>query len=275
MSRGFVRPAGDSTYGGRLLPRRFALVRHVDYTGISGVGVVAYGVVFADGHVALRWSSDHPATSLWNRIEDLMAVHGHGEATSIEWLDPATDVFEPRSSTTARGRRARRVGTTSAQATTNDDAATDQPAPRFGGGSATTSRTDAAPTGETQEESASLGGSPLPPNPGEAAGDLVPESPPPPPHHLPTAQPPASTASGSRLSHTRSGLRGERSAAEGHPAEPRVPPQRRPGRHRRVAPEQESRTTQPIESEPTMTKSTTTNSTTTDRPTNTPTTELP
>ena len=90
-----------------MLPRRFALVRHVDYTGISGLGVVAYGVVFTDGHVALRWTSDHPATSLWNSVDDLLAVHGHGDATSIEWLDPASDVLDQAP---PRGRRARRSG---------------------------------------------------------------------------------------------------------------------------------------------------------------------
>ncbi|MBB5786583.1 hypothetical protein [Jiangella mangrovi] len=92
-----------------MLPRRFALVRHVDYTGVSGVGVVAYGVVFADGHVALRWASTHPATSLWSSIDDLVAVHGHGEATSIEWLDPATDPFAQPAASRGAGRRARRV----------------------------------------------------------------------------------------------------------------------------------------------------------------------
>lgn len=87
-----------------VLPRRFALIRHVDYTGVSGVGVVAYGVVFADGQVVLRWCSDHPATSMWNSVDDLLAVHGHGEATSLEWLDaphgdletPAEPVRRPR-----------------------------------------------------------------------------------------------------------------------------------------------------------------------------------
>lgn len=92
-----------------MLPRRFALVRHVDYTGVSGVGVVAYGVVFADGHVALRWASTHPATSLWGSIDDLVAVHGHGEATSIEWLDPVTDPFAAPAASRGAGRRARRV----------------------------------------------------------------------------------------------------------------------------------------------------------------------
>ncbi len=70
-----------------MLPRRFALIRHVDYSGVSGIGVVAYGVAFADGHVVLRWCSSHPATSVWASIDDLLAVHGHGQATSIEWID--------------------------------------------------------------------------------------------------------------------------------------------------------------------------------------------
>ncbi|WP_198663764.1 hypothetical protein [Jiangella endophytica] len=92
-----------------MLPRRFALVRHVDYTGVSGVGVVAYGVVFADGHVALRWASANPATSLWSSLDDLVAVHGHGDATSIEWLDPVSDPFAQPIASRGAGRRARRV----------------------------------------------------------------------------------------------------------------------------------------------------------------------
>ncbi len=71
--------------------------------------MVAYGVVFADGHVALRWASTHPATSLWTSLDDLVAVHGHGEATSIEWLDPATDPFAQPLASRGAGRRARRV----------------------------------------------------------------------------------------------------------------------------------------------------------------------
>ena len=91
-----------------MLPRRFALVRHVDYTGVSGIGVVAYGVAFADGQIVLRWCSTHPATSLWSSLNDLLAVHGHGEATSIEWIDaPHGEVGELPPAKTI-GRRAKR-----------------------------------------------------------------------------------------------------------------------------------------------------------------------
>ncbi|HSI94249.1 MAG TPA: hypothetical protein VK925_12170 [Jiangellaceae bacterium] len=90
-----------------VLPRRFALIRHIDYTGVSGIGVVAYGVAFADGQVVLRWCSSHPATSMWTSIEDMLAVHGHGEATSVEWIDaPHGDLEEI--SPSQSGRRARR-----------------------------------------------------------------------------------------------------------------------------------------------------------------------
>jgi hypothetical protein len=57
------------------------------------VGVVAFGIAFSDGHVVLRWCSSHPATSTWGSLEDMLAVHGRGEATSIQWIDaPATEL---------------------------------------------------------------------------------------------------------------------------------------------------------------------------------------
>lgn len=74
-----------------MLPRRFALVRHVDYTGVSGIGVVAYGVQFGDGHVVLRWRSRHPSTISWASLDDLLTVHGHGDGTTVQWIDSAED----------------------------------------------------------------------------------------------------------------------------------------------------------------------------------------
>lgn len=91
-----------------VLPRRFALVRHIDYTGVSGVGVVAFGIAFSDGHVVLRWCSRHPATSSWSSLEDMLAVHGHGEATSIQWIDAPSRELEDVPGASRLGRRARR-----------------------------------------------------------------------------------------------------------------------------------------------------------------------
>lgn len=69
------------------LPRRFVLVRMVDDSGVSGVGVVAAGCQFEDGTVVLRWMGDRASTVVWANIEDAVAVHGHGGHTRISWID--------------------------------------------------------------------------------------------------------------------------------------------------------------------------------------------
>ena len=68
-------------------PRRFRLVREVDVTGVSGVGVVAYGVRFPDGAVATRWNAEIAQTCVWANVGDVVSIHGHNGATRLEWLD--------------------------------------------------------------------------------------------------------------------------------------------------------------------------------------------
>ncbi|WP_205857235.1 hypothetical protein [Phytoactinopolyspora endophytica] len=216
-----------------MFPRRFALVRHVDYTGISGVGVVAYGVVFADGHVALRWCSDYPATSLWASIDDLIAVHGHGDGTSVQWIDSASDRLQDAwdSLDTPRGRRRRKAEPT-----------VDVP---------TQPRGPAEPQPEATEEH-----TPAEPPTHEADVENTPPEPPPPPEPPSTgrpAEPPVLTPQSARAAEhaapaddrTRTSQ-----AADAEPApaadrmasdDPMVPaPRRGGGRHRRAVPAEES-----------------------------------
>lgn len=67
--------------------RRFYLYRREDVSGVSGTGVVAYGVQFPDGAVAIRWAGDHPSTVIWGSLAGALAVHGHEGRTSVIWLD--------------------------------------------------------------------------------------------------------------------------------------------------------------------------------------------
>lgn len=69
--------------------RRFRLVRREDVTGVSGTGVVAEGVEFSDGVVAVRWSSRWPTSVVFHDrgMAGVEAVHGHGGSTVVEWLD--------------------------------------------------------------------------------------------------------------------------------------------------------------------------------------------
>lgn len=67
--------------------RRFGLHRYRDVTGVSGTGMVAEGVQFADGTVVLRWRGENPSTVLWSSLVAAMRVHCHGGATCVSWLD--------------------------------------------------------------------------------------------------------------------------------------------------------------------------------------------
>ena len=76
--------------------RSFHLVRTVDHTGLSGTGVVAEGVEFDDGTTVVRWrevQGPHyergvrATTVIFPNIAAVEALHGHGGATTVEWVD--------------------------------------------------------------------------------------------------------------------------------------------------------------------------------------------
>ncbi|QBI53462.1 hypothetical protein [Streptomonospora litoralis] len=76
------------------LPRRFALQRDHDVTGVSGTGIVADGICWPDGTAAVRWRGDRPSTVHWDHgMDSVETIHGHGGHTRIRWLDsdPGTD----------------------------------------------------------------------------------------------------------------------------------------------------------------------------------------
>lgn len=71
--------------------RRFLLVRNEDVTGVSGVGPVVWGIQYPDGVCAYRWNSPHRTTCVADSIQDIEAIHGHGGATQVVWVDSPTD----------------------------------------------------------------------------------------------------------------------------------------------------------------------------------------
>lgn len=66
--------------------RTFVLNRHEDESGVSGTGVVAEGVEFSDGTVALRWTLSSASTGVYKNIDDVIDIHGHHGKTVVEWL---------------------------------------------------------------------------------------------------------------------------------------------------------------------------------------------
>lgn len=67
--------------------RRFTLQRDVDETGVSGIGLVAEGVEFTSGMVAMTWLSPHRCVNVYESIKTVEHLHGHGGKTRVVWLD--------------------------------------------------------------------------------------------------------------------------------------------------------------------------------------------
>lgn len=66
--------------------KRFWLKRLEDESGVSGTGVVADGVIFPDGVAVLRWRTMGGSTAVYDSIEKLEEIHGHGGKTVIEYI---------------------------------------------------------------------------------------------------------------------------------------------------------------------------------------------
>lgn len=65
----------------------FALQREEDESGVSGTGVVAYGIRFPEpnSRVALGWvsGSGHTSVAVYDSIEAVESIHGHGGSTHV------------------------------------------------------------------------------------------------------------------------------------------------------------------------------------------------
>ena len=63
----------------------FYLNRVEDESGISGEGIVAQGVVFDNGWVAMAWLTDKWSLCFYPSVEFVEAIHGHNGKTQIVW----------------------------------------------------------------------------------------------------------------------------------------------------------------------------------------------
>jgi hypothetical protein len=68
--------------------RRFILRRVKDASGVSGLGVVAEGIEWSNGRIALHWISQLEAVNDYANAKVLTSLHGHGGDTVVEWIDP-------------------------------------------------------------------------------------------------------------------------------------------------------------------------------------------
>ena len=76
----------------------FVLVRDTDISGVSGVGIVANGILWPDGQAVIHWTgSTYPTTTPHpGGMESVIAVHGHGGATRVVWQSIEANIPKPR-----------------------------------------------------------------------------------------------------------------------------------------------------------------------------------
>jgi hypothetical protein len=72
--------------------KEFYLDRIDDETGISGVGVVARGVVLPSGRVVLEWSTFHSSINIYQNFSDIEAIHGHHGKTRVVMGTPGGEI---------------------------------------------------------------------------------------------------------------------------------------------------------------------------------------
>jgi hypothetical protein len=63
--------------------RKFHLERHEDVSGLSGVGIVAVGVIYPSGMCVMEWCTPIKSVGHYNSIADLEALHGHEGRTKV------------------------------------------------------------------------------------------------------------------------------------------------------------------------------------------------
>jgi hypothetical protein len=67
--------------------KRFVLNRKEDKGGVSGTGIVAEGIVFSNGKCVISWRTKYTSVAIYDDLKTLEAIHGHGGATQIKWVD--------------------------------------------------------------------------------------------------------------------------------------------------------------------------------------------
>lgn len=73
------------------MPKVFYLMRDEDVSGVSGTGKVAEGLVFTNGKVAIGWNKQIASITVYNNLNDAIAIHGHDGRTRFEFVDCLKD----------------------------------------------------------------------------------------------------------------------------------------------------------------------------------------
>lgn len=75
--------------------RPFYLHRLVDASGVSGTGIVAVGVVLPSGKAVMEWRSRWKTVTVFESVQQVVLIHGHGGRTAFCWGTPPEPEARP------------------------------------------------------------------------------------------------------------------------------------------------------------------------------------
>lgn len=67
--------------------RQFYLERYIDESGVSGTGIVACGVILPSGRVVMEWVTGIASLGVYDSVDEVETVHGHGGKTRVVFTD--------------------------------------------------------------------------------------------------------------------------------------------------------------------------------------------
>lgn len=72
----------------------FQLHRKEDKSGISGIGIIADGVIYPNGKVSMCWRGIISSIVIYDDIEMVKEIHGHNGCTEICYILIDKDKFQ-------------------------------------------------------------------------------------------------------------------------------------------------------------------------------------
>ncbi|NJO65075.1 MAG: hypothetical protein HC836_45295 [Richelia sp. RM2_1_2] len=76
--------------------QEFYLLRTKDVSGVSGVGLVARGVILSSHRVVMEWQMPYETLTVFDNIGQVQAIHGHGGSTKLVMGTPPKKLLEKK-----------------------------------------------------------------------------------------------------------------------------------------------------------------------------------
>ncbi len=76
--------------------QEFYLLRVKDVSGVSGLGIVARGVILPNHKAVMCWGMPHETITIFDNIGQVQVIHGHEGKTKVIMGSPPKKLLEKK-----------------------------------------------------------------------------------------------------------------------------------------------------------------------------------